>query len=122
MATKRGLNRALIKAAIVGAVSGAAVFFSAVAFDHHVTTRNDDAIRNRGAFFEYVTWWAAMPGAVSASVASLLVDRAKWKRSYTLSEFETLLIANGVNSEVTTAAVAELMQIKESDSETQRIL
>jgi membrane associated rhomboid family serine protease len=112
MATKRGLNRALIKAAIVGGVSGAAVFFSAVAFDHIITTQNDDAIRNRGAFFEYVVWWAALPGAVGAGVASLLVDRAKWKRSYTLAEIQQMAALNGASVETLT----EIIQIKDAEN------
>jgi H+/Cl- antiporter ClcA len=115
MATKRGLNRALIKAAIVGSVSGASVFFSAVAFDHHVTTQNDDAIRNRGAFFEYVTWWAALPSAVGAAAASLLVDRAKWKRSYTLAEVQQMAALNGASVETLT----EIIQIKDAENHEQ---
>jgi len=118
MATKRGIDRALTRAAVIGASAAASVFIGAIAFDHSIAIRsNGTSIHDRPAFFGYVWRWATIPAGLGAGVASLLLDRKQWQRSYTLAEFETLLLKKGVNSTVVTNVVAELMQIKDAETD-----
>lgn len=116
MANQRRVIKALLKSSVVAAASSIAVMVGAIAFDHHIAIQNDDAIKDRGAFFSFVLWWTAIPSGVATFAAVAGFEAMSFVRPrYTLSEAAQKVIESG-GSEILAADLLAL-EIRSEDEQ-----